>query len=66
MTDQLTGLSPKALAEVISRIDESISILENAGGRLSVSELHAKSILTALRRVLTQQLEDRHGLEPRA
>jgi hypothetical protein len=63
MTDQLTGLSAAALAEVISRLDESISIFERAPARLSVSELHVRSMLTALRRVLTEQLAERQRLE---
>ncbi len=60
MTDQFTSLTPAAIREIIAHIDESIAVFSKYTGRLTASEIQVKSMLTALRRQLLEQL-DRQG-----
>jgi hypothetical protein len=56
MTDQFTSLTPAAIKEIISHIDESVAVFEKYKGRMSAPELQVKSMLMAMRRQLIEQL----------
>jgi hypothetical protein len=56
MTDQFTSLTPTAIKEIISHIDQSIAVFEKYKGRISAPELQVKSMLMAMRRQLIEQL----------
>ncbi len=56
MTDQFTSLTPAAIKEIITHIDESIAVFEKYKGRISAPELQVKSMLMAMRRQLIEQL----------
>lgn len=56
MTDQFTSLTPAAIKEIITHIDESVAVFDKYRGRLSVPELQVKSMLMAMRRQLIEQL----------
>jgi hypothetical protein len=62
MTDQFTSLTPAAIKEIITHIDESVAVFEKYRGRMSAPELQVKSMLMAMRRQLIEQLgrQDRH------
>ena len=57
MTDQFNSLTPAAIKEIIEHIEESISVFEKYKGRMTASELQVKSMLSALRRQLLEQLD---------
>lgn len=66
MTDQFTSLTSAAIKEIISHIDNSLSVFDKYKGRMSVAELQVKSMLTALRRQMLDQLRrqsEREGVE---
>lgn len=63
MTDQFTSLSASAIKEIVAHIDKSLQVFEKYQGRMSVSELQVKSMLTALRAQLHDQLERQRGRE---
>lgn len=56
MTDQFTSLTPAAIKEIITHIDESVAVFGKYKGRLSAPELQVKSMLMAMRRQLIEQL----------
>ena len=56
MTDQFTSLTPAAIKEIISHIDQSVAVFEKYKGRISAPELQVKSMLMAMRRQLIEQL----------
>lgn len=56
MTDQFTSLTPTAIKEIITHIDESIGVFEKYKGRMSAPELQVKSMLMAMRRQMIEQL----------
>jgi hypothetical protein len=56
MTDQFTSLTPTAIREIISHIDESVAVFEKYKGRMSAPELQVKSMLMAMKRQLIEQL----------
>ena len=60
MTDQFTSLTPTAIKEIIVHLDESIAVFDKYKGRMTASELQVKSMLTALRRQLAEQLTRQH------
>jgi hypothetical protein len=62
MTDQFTSLTPAAIKEIITHIDESVAVFDKYKGRLSAPELQVKSMLMAMRRQLLEQLS-RQGHE---
>lgn len=57
MTDQFTSLTPTAIREIVAHIDESIAVFDKYKGRMTASELQVKSMLTALRSQLQDQLK---------
>lgn len=57
MTDQFTSLTTAAIKEIISHIDKSLAVFEKYRGRMSVPELQVKSMLTALRKQMVEQLQ---------
>ncbi|HYC71970.1 MAG TPA: hypothetical protein VEB66_12230 [Opitutaceae bacterium] len=66
MTDQFTSLSSAAIKEILSHIDNSLSAFEKYKGRMSVPELQVKSMLTALRKQMAEQLQrqaEREGVD---
>jgi hypothetical protein len=56
MTDQFTSLTPAAIKEIITHIDESVAVFEKYKGRMSAPEIQVKSMLMAMRRQLIEQL----------
>jgi hypothetical protein len=56
MTDQFTSLPVAALKGIIAHLDESISLMDRHDGRLTLSEIQVKSMLTAVRRQLQEHL----------
>lgn len=61
MTDQFSSLGSGAIKEIIAHIDKSLSVFEKYQGRMSVSEVQVKSMLTALRAQLRDQLNNQAG-----
>lgn len=62
MTDQFTSLTPSAIREIIAHIDESLAVFNKNKGRISVTDLRIKSMLTTLRSQLLEQLERQEGM----
>lgn len=58
MTDQFTSLTPTAIREIMAHIDESLAVFEKNKGRISLTDLRIKSMLTTLRGQLAEQLEN--------
>lgn len=58
MTDQFASLSPTALKEIIAHLDDSIVLFDKLKGRMTASEIQAKSMLAAVRRQLMEQLSE--------
>jgi len=56
MTDQFTSLTPAAIRDIISHLDESIAVFGKYKGRMTASEIQVKSMLAALRRQLLEEL----------
>lgn len=56
MTDQFTSLTPAAIREIMAHLDDSIEVFDKYSGRLSAAELQVKSMLSAMRRQLFEQL----------
>ncbi len=56
MTDQFTSLTPAAIKEILVHLDEGIAVFSKYKGRMTASELQVKSMLTALRGQLIEQL----------
>jgi hypothetical protein len=63
MTDQFNSLTPTAIREIIEHLDESIAVFAKYKGRMTASELQVKSMLSALRRQLLEQLEQQRNNE---
>jgi hypothetical protein len=66
MTDQFTSLTATAIKEIVAHIDNSLAVFEKYRGRMSVPEVQVKSMLTALRKQMLEQLQrqlDREGRE---
>jgi hypothetical protein len=61
MTDQFTSLTPSAIREILAHIDESLAVFEKNKGRISITDLRIKSMLTTLRAQLNEQLDNRTG-----
>lgn len=57
MTDQFTSLTPAAIKEIITHIDESVAVFAKYKGRMTASEIQVKSMLMALKRQLLEQLD---------
>ena len=57
MTDQFTSLSPAAMRDIITKIDESLSVFDRHTGRLHTSEFQAKMMLIALRAQMIERLK---------
>jgi len=57
MTDQFTSLTPAAIKDIVGHLDESIAVFDKYKGRMTASEIQVKSMLSALRRQLIEQLE---------
>jgi hypothetical protein len=57
MTDQYTSLSPAALKDIITHIDQSLAILARHRDRLNATESQIKKMLMALRAKLVDKLE---------
>ena len=63
MTDQFTSLTPLAIREIVTHIDESIAVFDKYKGRMTASELQVKSMLTALRSQLLDQLQRQRNVK---
>jgi hypothetical protein len=63
MTDQFNSLTPAAIKEIIEHIEESIAVFAKYKGRMTASELQVKSMLSALRRQLLEQLDQQRKHE---
>lgn len=63
MTDQFTALTSTAIKEIIAHIDKSLAVFDKYQGRMSVPELQVKSMLTALRQQMSEQLQRQAGRE---
>jgi hypothetical protein len=63
MTDQYTSLSPAALKDIITHIDQSLAILARHLDGLSATELQIKKMLMALRARLVDRLENHPDAE---
>jgi hypothetical protein len=57
MTDQYTSLSPAALRDIITNIDETLAVFARHPDRLRATELKVKVMLIALRAQVVEQLE---------
>lgn len=64
MTDHFTSLSLRALKEIVVHLDESISLIDKHKGRMTASEIHIKSMLSALRAQLMEHINDRDKDRP--
>ncbi len=64
MTDHFTSLSLRALKEIVAHLDESISLIDRHKGRMTASEIHIKSMLSALRGQLLEHITDRDKDRP--
>lgn len=64
MTDQFTSLPLTALKDIIVHIDESISLIEKHKGRITVSDIQVKSMLSAVRRQLLEHVREREEEKP--
>jgi hypothetical protein len=58
MTDQFTSLTPAAIKDIIVHLEESIAVFDKYKGRMTASEIQVKSMLSALRRQLLEQLNN--------
>lgn len=58
MTDQFTSLTPAAIKDIIAHLEESIAVFDKYKGRMTASEIQVKSMLSALRRQLLEQLNN--------
>jgi hypothetical protein len=66
MTDRSSSLTPAAMRQILSHIDEAIRLLDRAARRPTPQQLQTRSILKSVRTEVAGQLRSANGEDPPA